>query len=154
VTIAASLSSRYARLEAHQTVQLWVLVSFLLTFGIVRAITHLQKAGLLPNQTGDGLHIHHLVPGIILLLVSGYLGLAAWSHPRGRLVAAILFGIGAALTIDEFALWLFLEDVYWAREGRDSIDAAIIVGVLLGLGVLVSGFGTRSRPPPGPNPSP
>lgn len=117
--------------------QFLVLVSFLITFGIVRAITHLQRAGLLPNQHG-ALHIHHLVPGIFLLLISGYIGISFWTNARLRSLTAILFGVGAALTIDEFALWLYLQDVYWEKQGRDSVDAFIIIAVLLGIGYLIS----------------
>lgn len=117
--------------------QLLVLVSFLLTFGITRAITHLQKAGLLPNQHG-AVHIHHLVPGIFLLLISGYLGISFWTKKKIRLIVAILFGIGAALTIDEFALWLYLQDVYWEKQGRDSVDAIIITATILAIAYLLS----------------
>ena len=49
-------------------------------------------------------------------------------------MTALLYGVGAALTSDEFALWLRLEDVYWAREGRESIDAVILFGAFLGVG--------------------
>ena len=63
-----------------------------------------------------GLHLHHLVPGIILVIVTGYLSNAV--HLRAaRTTVAIFFGIGAALTLDEFALWLHLKDVYWTGRG-------------------------------------
>ncbi len=117
--------------------QLLVLISFLVTFGITRAITHLQKVGLWPNQHG-ALHIHHLVPGIFLLLISGYLGISFWSKGKIRLIVAILFGIGAALTIDEFALWLYLQDVYWEKQGRDSVDAIIIVATIFAIAYVFS----------------
>lgn len=112
-------------------------LSFLITFIIIRTITHLQKAHILPNQSGI-LHIHHMVPGIILLLISGYCGIAFWANERVRYYVAVLFGIGSALTIDEFALWLFLQDVYWARQGRDSIDAVVITLTLFSIFYLVS----------------
>lgn len=117
--------------------QLLILVSFLLTFVFIRTITHLQKAGIIPNQHG-GFHLHHMVPGIIFLLISGYTGLSFWSNETLRRYMSILFGIGAALTIDEFALWLFLQDVYWAKRGRDSVDAVIITIVLLSIGYILS----------------
>lgn len=116
---------------------LLVEISFLVTFIIIRLITHLQRAHILPNQNGV-LHIHHMVPGIILLLFSGYISIAFWANEKIRLIVAILFGIGAALTIDEFALWLFLQDVYWAKQGRDSVDAAIIFLTVAGIGLLIS----------------
>lgn len=115
--------------------QFLILTSFLITFIFVRTITHLQKAHLLPNQNGP-LHIHHMVPGIILLLITGFLGISFWYIDKARHICAVLFGIGAALTIDEFALWLFLRDVYWAKQGRDSIDAVIIAIVLILLSIL------------------
>jgi hypothetical protein len=117
-------------------------LAFLLTFGVVRLITyriHTQRARLFRNvSTKGGLHVHHLVPGMVLVLISGYLGLVLTGHPLTELLA-VLFGIGAALVLDEFALWLRLADVYWEPEGRESIDAVVLAsGVclwyLLGLG--------------------
>jgi hypothetical protein len=87
-----------------------------------------------------GRHIHHLVFGIIILLIVGYGWLCEIGNGSdnssifmGRLMS-ILYGVGAALTLDEFALWLNLRDVYWAREGRASIDAVILFGALLAAG--------------------
>lgn len=122
--------------DSQRLSQFLIIVSFLITFAIVRTITHLQKLNILPNQHNDILHVHHLVPGIILLLISGYIGISFWSVHKIRLLMAVLFGIGAALTIDEFALWLYLRDVYWAKQGRDSIDA-IIVAILITIIVLL-----------------
>ena len=118
--------------------QLIILVSFLFTFIFIRIITHLQKAHLIPNQNSSVLHIHHMVPGIILLIISGYFGLSFWSHERVRITASVLFGIGAALTLDEFALWLFLSNVYWAKQGRDSVDVVIIMIVFLTIAFVLS----------------
>ncbi|HUD44214.1 MAG TPA: hypothetical protein VMR41_01595 [Patescibacteria group bacterium] len=115
--------------------QFFILISFLTTFVIIRTITHLQKAHLLPNQNG-ALHIHHMTPGIILLLISGFIGISFWRNKMAHRLPAILFGIGAALTLDEFALWLFLRDVYWARQGRDSVDAVIIAITLISLSII------------------
>ena len=123
--------------EGKRVDQLLILISFLLTFVTIRTITHLQKAKLLPNQQGL-LHIHHMVPGILLLLLTGYIGLSFWHKEKIRICMSILFGIGAALTIDEFALWLFLKDVYWAKQGRDSVDAVIVTVVLLTVGYILS----------------
>jgi hypothetical protein len=117
-------------------------IAFLLAFSIVRAITSLIRAGLGPfrNVEPGGVHVHHLVWGILLLLLVGYLWLAqvgsgapgasVWAS---RLTSA-LFGVGAALTLDEFALWLTLEDVYWTAQGRESIDAVVIFAALLSAG--------------------
>jgi hypothetical protein len=85
-----------------------------------------------------GRHVHHLVWGIALLLFVGYAWLlesAEDPHSRaaGRALA-VLYGVGAALTLDEFALWLNLRDVYWEREGRVSLDAIALFGALALLG--------------------
>jgi hypothetical protein len=118
------------------TVQI-TLIAFLVTFIITRVITHLIKAGRGPfgNLSVGGTHLHHLVPGIFLLLISGVLGIAMDIQARGAagLIIPTLFGIGAALTLDEFALWLTLKDVYWSHEGRRSIDAVIVLASLLTL---------------------
>lgn len=107
-----------------------VLASFLVTFGIVRFITHAIRDhwfGFIHNvQTSGGLHIHHMVWGIILVLIAGYLAI---DFPGRRLqpYLAIAFGIGAALVLDEFALILNLKDVYWEHQGRESVDTVILV---------------------------
>jgi hypothetical protein len=105
---------------------------------VVRVIVHLIRAGIGPfhNLSTGGTHVHHLVWGILLLLVAGYLAqLEADDSRRLRYLVAVLFGVGAALTLDEFALWFFLADVYWERQGRDSVDVVIAFFGLLSLGV-------------------
>ncbi len=117
-------------------------LSFFLTFGIVRVITHSIRAGIGPfhDITSGGRHIHHLVWGILLLLVTGYLWLAQVGVGTGRSsvwagrITALLFGIGSALTLDEFALWLNLADVYWSPQGRASVRAVLFFGSLLSIG--------------------
>ena len=111
-----------------------VLCSFLITFVLVRTTTHAIRRGIpgVRNLRLRGHHIHHLVPGIILLLISGYLAIAVHSR-AGVGAVAVLFGVGAALTLDEFALWLHLRDVYWEQQGRRSIDAVIIAAIIGGL---------------------
>ena len=114
-------------------------VAFLLTFAIVRIITHLIKAGIGPfhNVSSGGLHIHHLVWGILLLLVVGYIWLIEAGTGSNLLssATAIGYGVGAALALDEFALWLNLQDVYWTGTGRESIDAVVIFAAGLSVGV-------------------
>jgi hypothetical protein len=114
-------------------------LGFLLTFAIVRGITHLIRAGIGPfhNVSSGGLHIHHLVWGILLLLVVGYVWLIEAGTTSSLLssVTAIAYGVGAALTLDEFALWLNLQDVYWTGAGRASIDAVVIFASLLSVGI-------------------
>ena len=112
-------------------------VGFLLTFGIVRGITHMIRAGVGPfHDISNGtLHVHHLVWGILLLLLVGYVWLLQPSGTLASRLTAFAFGVGAALTLDEFALWLNFQDVYWARQGRESIDAVVIFAALLSVGV-------------------
>ena len=93
-----------------------------------------------------GRHVHHLVWGILLLLIVGYgwllqIGTDQLARSRwpGR-VMSFLYGMCAALTLNEFALWLNLQDVYWEREGRGSIDAVLLFGALLGIGIIGGRF--------------
>jgi hypothetical protein len=106
-----------------------------------RAITHLIRRGVGPfhNLSANGRHLHHLVFGIAGLLGTGYLWLliadtATEQRPIHR-STAFLYGVGSALTLDEFALWLDLEDVYWTRQGKVSVEALMIFGGLLSAGV-------------------
>ncbi len=117
-------------------------LSFLVTFAITRAITHASRDSADPLRIWvAGIHVHHLVPGILLLLLVGYLWLIqvgnggdGSSVRLGRLTSMI-YGAGAALTLDEFALWFRLEDVYWDRAGRASLDAVGIFGALVSAGL-------------------
>jgi hypothetical protein len=86
-------------------------------------------------KTEGGLHVHHLVFGIVMMLLGGFLLALAPGTPWLEIFAA-LFGIGAGLTLDEFALWLHLEDVYWSEEGRRSVDAVVIAALVAGLVLL------------------
>jgi hypothetical protein len=105
----------------------------------VRAITHLIRAGVGPfhNVSTGGLHIHHLVWGILLLLVVGYVWLIEEGTSSNWLASltAVAYGVGAALTLDEFALWLTIQDVYWTGQGRWSIDAVVIFAAGLSIGI-------------------
>ncbi len=136
-------------------------LGFLITFAVVRAITLSIRAGIGPfhNVSAGGTHIHHLVWGILILIAVGYIWLfevgvgSSWIAS----VTAIAFGIGAALTLDEFALWLNLQDVYWDRQGRQSIDAVVLFGGLLSVGIwgapflrALGGEHLRLRPRPAP----
>jgi len=123
-------------------------LGFFVAAGVIRCITlaiH-HDIGPFNNVTMRGRHIHHLVWGILLLLIVGYMwlvqigtGSVSSSVWMGRLTC-MLYGIAAALTLDEFALWLNLRDVYWEREGRESIEAMAVFGGLLGLGVFGRSF--------------
>lgn len=119
-----------------------IALSFFVTFAIVRFITYSIRYHWLPflhdHVTKSGLHIHHFVYGIIVLLIVGYLALAFPEQQGKRLIAfSLLYGVAAALILDEFALWLNLQDVYWAKQGRESLDVAAIVATLF----LIAGTG-------------
>jgi hypothetical protein len=134
--------------ERHRERQLVAAVAFYMTFTTVRLLTHSIRAGHGPFHDVEvgGRHIHHLVWGILLLLIVGYgwllqVGTDIRSRSRwpGRIMS-FLYGAGAALTLDEFALWLNLRDVYWERQGRESIDAVLLFGALLAIGLLGGRF--------------
>jgi hypothetical protein len=122
-------------------------VGFFVTIAVVRTLTYLihNKIGPFHDIEMRGRHIHHLVWGIALLLMVGYgwlieIGTGSRSSNTwaGR-AASMVYGVGAALTLDEFALWLNLRDVYWEREGRLSVEAIFLFGALLAIGI----FGRR-----------
>ncbi|WP_143695242.1 hypothetical protein [Williamsia sp. 1135] len=135
--------------DTGRSAALVALIGFVVTYGITRAITRKIKARSAAPPTEDadaggavndiyigGVHIHHQVWGILLILVAGLLEFRFQPDSPWREVLAAMFGIGAALALDEFALWLHLEDVYWSEEGRKSIDAVMIAAVV-GLALLV-----------------
>ncbi|MGB9407933.1 MAG: hypothetical protein WCA89_10370 [Terracidiphilus sp.] len=118
-------------------------VSFLFTFVGIRMLvwTIVYHEGPFQWVVVHGRHIHHLVWGILILLLVGY----GWLMDLGRShsplsiffsrLMSIGYGVGAALTLDEFAIWLDLQpDAYWSRTGRLSIDAVILFGSLLAVG--------------------
>jgi hypothetical protein len=114
---------------------------FLLSFLFIRTSARLMRSPRVPwwpgsVTTDSGLHLHHLVWGIGLILMAGFLGFALNPVSPWNEVLAGAFGIGAGLTLDEFALWIYLRDVYWAEEGRSSLDAVIVAAVLGGLVLL------------------
>jgi hypothetical protein len=129
-----------AIVDSGKQPELLLYVAFLATFAFIRTSTHMIRAGVSwwPGNvsTKGGTHVHHMVFGILALLVVGFCSLSLDPDTPWREVLAVLFGIGAGLTLDEFALWLHLEDVYWAPKGRQSIDAVIVASVLGGLVLL------------------
>ncbi|MCW3015912.1 MAG: hypothetical protein JWO02_3004 [Solirubrobacterales bacterium] len=122
--------------ETGRQAQFLFFVAFLVSFGFIRTSAHMIRAQVKwwpGNVEVGGTHIHHLVWGILLLLIFGWLGLALAPGTPWREVSAVMFGIGAGLTLDEFALWLNLKDVYWEKQGRRSIDAVIVATALTGM---------------------
>jgi hypothetical protein len=119
-----------------------VLAAFLLSFLAIRTSARLMRSPKVPwwpgsIKTEGGLHVHHLVLGIVLLIAMGFALALQPSSPWLEIAAAGL-GIGAGLTLDEYALWLHLEDVYWSEEGRRSVDAVVITALIGGL--ILMGF--------------
>ncbi|MDQ0747926.1 ABC-type multidrug transport system fused ATPase/permease subunit [Streptomyces africanus] len=120
---------------------LLALVSFVVTFLITRGITRLIRAGKGPFRnvsSSSGVHVHHVVPGIILVIAGGFGAVASGQHGVGAGLAAAVFGIGAGLVLDEFALVLHLADVYWSEAGRKSVEMVVLTASLVGL--LLIGF--------------
>src|ERR1700742_5298334 len=115
-------------------------VAFIATFLFIRFSVRMIRAQVRwwpGNVTPGGTHIHHVVFGVVLMLVGGVAGLSISDDVVGwRAVVAGLFGIGSALVLDEFALILHLSDVYWAQQGRLSVDAVFVAVALTGLLVL------------------
>lgn len=126
----------------------WAAMGFFVAVAVVRTLTFLihNEIGPFHDVQMHGRHIHHLVWGILLLLVNGFgwllqagtgsTGSRTWA---GR-VMSMAYGVGAALTLDEFALWLNLRDVYWEREGRSSFEALSLFAVALAIAALGGGF--------------
>lgn len=109
------------------------LASFVLTFLITRTVTRLIRAGKGPfrNVTPGGMHIHHVVPGVVLTLIGGFGAVAVGRHGAATIVCAVVLGMGAGLVLDEFALILHLDDVYWSEQGRQSVEVVVLTTALL-----------------------
>ncbi|MFC8510817.1 hypothetical protein ACFU3J_27665 [Streptomyces sp. NPDC057411] len=110
------------------------LTSFVLTFLVTRTVTRLIRAGKGPfrNVSSGGLHIHHVVPGVVLTVVGGFGAVASGGREGvGAAVFAVLFGVGAGLVLDEFALILHLDDVYWSEDGRKSVEVVVLTAALV-----------------------
>jgi hypothetical protein len=147
---------RETMLDGNRSGAFWLLLSVLVTFITCRTITRRirrdrEPGAVLRDVVIGGVHIHHIVYGIALVLGAGYLEFRFRPDTPWLEVLAVLFGVGAALMLDEFALSLHMSDVYWSDEGRASVDAVIIaltVGSLFVLGVApveLDGDGDLSR---------
>jgi hypothetical protein len=127
--------------ENHEQAVFLVLVGFLGSFAFIRMSTRIIRSESISWWPGNiesetGVHLHHLVFGIVTMMVAGTLGFVSDGRTPFTEICALFFGIGVGLTIDEFALWVHLEDVYWAEEGRSSVDATVIAASLMLLIVL------------------
>ena len=111
----------------------------LLSFGFIRFSTRMIRAEVSwwpGNVSPGGLHIHHLVFGIVLMMFAGFLSFVLQPASPWFEILAGLLRDRRGLTLDEFALWLHLEDVYWAKEGRSSVDA-VIFAAIIGGGIII-----------------
>jgi hypothetical protein len=124
-------------LTPHNKAQLsaiLVLAGMLGAFLFIRTSARLMRSPKVPwwpgSVTTGELHVHHLVFGIIMMMAAGFLEFAVRPHEPWLEIFALVFGIGAGLTLDEYALWLHLDDVYWAEDGRKSVDAVVIAALL------------------------
>ncbi|HVD37802.1 MAG TPA: hypothetical protein VNC15_03090 [Solirubrobacterales bacterium] len=142
MTTASIFGDFYDRIAEHDLQGLYlVLIGFVLSFAFIRMSTRLMRSPKVPwwpgsIVSGSGVHLHHLVFGIVTMMAAGAAGFAAFGNSPWTEICAFAFGIGAGLTIDEFALWVYLDDVYWAKEGRTSIDATVIAAALMLLALL------------------
>jgi hypothetical protein len=127
---------------------MWMFIAILVTFLVTRTVTRLIRSGSgagagLGNVRLAGVHVHHQVFGILLLIGTGIVLVSARPEGVALDVAAAVFGVGVSLTLDEFALWLHLEDVYWTTDGRKSVDAIFcalaVTGALVGGASFLSG---------------
>lgn len=133
--------------SSSRVVQFAMLCSFVGTFALTRLVVRLIRSGRGPfgNVKFGGVHVHHLVPGIVIMLVTGPVEFVIAPHGAVRTALACVFAAGAALTLDEYALWLHLTDVYWEERGRKSVDAVVAVAGLGTLALVVSNPFSRSE---------
>ena len=142
MTAASIVTDFYDRIAEHELQGLYlVLIGFILSFAFIRMSTRLMRSPKVPWWPGSivsdsGVHLHHLVFGIVTMMIAGAGGFAAFGNSPWTEICAFAFGIGAGLTIDEFALWVYLDDVYWAEQGRSSIDATVIAAAAMMLALL------------------
>ena len=134
----ASIGSLYERaiVDTGREPEFLFFVAFLVTFAFIRTSAHLIRAQVRwwpGNVNVGGTHIHHLVWGIALLMITGYVGVTIAPPSPWHEILAVLFGVGTGLALDEFALWLDLKDVYWSEQGRKSIDAVIVAATITGM---------------------
>jgi hypothetical protein len=121
-------------------------LAFVVTFVVTRTITRMIRDGRGPfrNVTAGGTHIHHAVPGIILLMIGAFTAIGGPDTLGWRSFAGVTVGIGMSLVLDEFALILHLQDVYWSGEGQLSVEAVSLTAACLGLALVgFSPFGVR-----------
>ncbi|MGH3167617.1 MAG: hypothetical protein ACRDN0_17225 [Trebonia sp.] len=155
-SLLADIADAYrSELDEGQQSALISWLAFTGTFGGVRGITHAIKAGKGPfqNMSVGGEHLHHYMWGIGMLAGVGAVAVRGTEEFRRHPVTALAYGAGLALIVDEFALLLDLKDVYWAKQGRVSVDVAItgssVTGSYLAAQPLIRKVLHRRRARPG-----
>ncbi len=148
LTTIASVGSEFQReiVDSGRLAAFLFFVALLGTFGFIRTSTWMirkQVSWWPGNVSVGGTHVHHLVWGICAMMIFGYVGIVIQPDSPWHEIVTVLFAIGMGLTLDEFALWVELKDVYWEKEGRKSIDAMIVAGCLAGM--LVVGFSSWAQ---------
>ncbi|WP_354698194.1 hypothetical protein DSM112329_03859 [Paraconexibacter sp. AEG42_29] len=134
--------------DGHKLPLMLCFVAFVVTFVVTRTVTRMIRSGRGPfhdNVSSGGTHVHHAVPGIVVLCVGAFVAVGSATDGVWRPVAGILVGVGVSLVLDEFALILRLQDVYWSGEGRLSVNIVSLTAACLGLSLVgLSPVGTES----------
>jgi hypothetical protein len=145
----AVLREGYKETSAHENAILNMLIAFLATFVLARTATYLIRSGRtvwpLRNVVVGGRHIHHFVPGMTIALIAGSISIGVRDKDLDRWLA-LPFGAGAALVLDESALLLEMEDVYWSEEGVLSLQIGVAGAAVLGIAALVGHLLHRGAP--------
>jgi hypothetical protein len=138
----------YQEVSTRENALFNMFASFVLTFGLARATTYLLRnrktVGPFRNLQIGGQRIHHFIPGIVLAFAAGG-GAIATRNEDIEPTLAVPFGIGMGLTLDESALLLELEDVYWTERGLVSVQVTLAVTALLGAVALAANFLRRGE---------
>ncbi|MEO3762500.1 hypothetical protein [Streptomyces sp. B5E4] len=111
------------------------LTALVVTFLVTRGITRMIRAGRGPFRNVDpgGMHIHHVVPGVVLMVIGGFGAVFVEGGVVAESVVAVVFGMGTGLVLDEFALIVHLHDVYWSEQGRASVEVTVLTAVVVGM---------------------
>jgi hypothetical protein len=126
--------------EHERQYLLMVFVGFILSFGFIRVSTRLIRSRRLAWWPGNlergGVHVHHMVFGIATMTIAGVVSFSLSNTGLAYVLSAFFFGVGVGLTLDEFALWFYVRDVYWEREGRISVDLAMLAAAVMGIALI------------------